>query len=390
MKRLLAALVCLLLLVPASAGAETVPAQAAYLVEANSGTVLFEQNAHAHLPMASTTKIMTALLAIESGRMQETVTVAPEAAGTEGSSMYLKAGERLPLADLVYGLMLRSGNDAAAAIACFLDGGIAAFADRMNARAEELKLKDTHFTNPNGLHDPDHYTSAHDLCMLAAAALDNPTFCEIVRTQYYESRGDTVRTLKNKNRLLWEYEGAIGVKTGYTKAAGKCLAFAAERGGMKLVGVVLNCPSMWDTAESMLEGAFSTYRARLFLGTDAVFMLPVQNGSKKTLPAAPISCILVPVRRDDDAIYSVETTFLPTVCAPVAAGDAVGTATLYRNGEAIRSVPIVAREAVDARGFTDYFEQAVSSFVHGIARGLCGCKNTWRIAAWLRAAHRNN
>ena len=134
MKRLLAALVCLLLLVPASAGAETVPAQAAYLVEANSGTVLFEQNAHAHLPMASTTKIMTALLAIESGRMQETVTVAPEAAGTEGSSMYLKAGERLPLADLVYGLMLRSGNDAAAAIACFLDGGTAAFADRLTGQ----------------------------------------------------------------------------------------------------------------------------------------------------------------------------------------------------------------------------------------------------------------
>ena len=208
MKALLAALLIpALLLLPKPARADAIPAQAAYLLEANSGRVIAAQNENARLPMASTTKIMTALLAIESGRMNETVTVPQEAVGTEGSSMYLKAGEKLPLRDLVYGLMLRSGNDAAVAIACALDGGIDAFVERMNARAADLGLLDTHFTNPNGLHDPSHYTSARDLCLLAAAALENPVFAEIVRTRYRETGGDTPRTLKNKNRLLWEYEG---------------------------------------------------------------------------------------------------------------------------------------------------------------------------------------
>ena len=233
MKRLLAAAICLIMLLPGIARAETqpaadAPADAAYLIEANSGRVLYTKNENAHLPMASTTKIMTALLAIESGRMDETVTVPDEAVGTEGSSMYLKKGETLRFSDLVYGLMLTSGNDAAVAIACLLDGSTAAFADRMNARAEALGLNDTHFVTPNGLHDPNHYTSARDLAMLSAKALEDPTFAKIVSTQYHRTEGSNPRTLKNKNRLLWEYEGGVGVKTGYTKKAGKCLVFAAE------------------------------------------------------------------------------------------------------------------------------------------------------------------
>ena len=364
MKRALAALlVAALLLLPKPAHADAIPAQAAYLLEANSGRVIAAQNENAHLPMASTTKIMTALLAIESGRMGETVTVAPEAVGTEGSSMYLKAGEKLKLRDLVYGLMLRSGNDAAVAIACFLDGGTGAFADRMNARAAELGLSDTHFTNPNGLHDAAHYTSAHDLCLLAKTALDHPVFSEIVRTRYYETGGETPRTLKNKNRLLWEYEGGIGVKTGYTKAAGKCLVFAAERGGMKLVGVVLNCPSMWKTAVSMLDDAFSTYRAALFVDGRTVFTVPVKNSGKKALPATPISGILYPVRIGGDETFTVETSFDLALCAPVRAGDPVGTATLYRNGIAVCSVPIVAAEAADTPGFLEYLQRTVSDWI---------------------------
>lgn len=365
MKRALALLLTVLSLAaaPAKTQADEVPAQAAYLIEANSGRVLVAKNADAHLPMASTTKIMTALLAIESGRLSETVTVPKGAVGTEGSSMYLREGETLQLSDLVYGLMLTSGNDAAVAIAVVLDGDVPTFAARMNARARELGLSDTHFINPNGLNDPAHYTSARDLCMLAQAALDNPVFARIVGTQYYETTGSVVRKLKNKNRLLWEYEGGIGVKTGYTKTAGKCLAFAAERGGMRLVGVVLNCPTMWNTAKAMLDAGFSHYRAARFLDARTVFSIPVRNGVKKTLSAAPISGILYPTEVDGSETFTVETRFDPALCAPVRAGDTVGTATLKRNGEPVLSVPIAAAETVLPVDFAYFFGRAASDYL---------------------------
>ncbi|MBR0507162.1 MAG: D-alanyl-D-alanine carboxypeptidase [Clostridia bacterium] len=364
MKR--AALLALLLLAtlfPVRAEAETVPAQAAYLIEANSGRVLFAQNENARLPMASTTKIMTALLAIESGRLDETVAVPAAAVGVEGSSMYLKEGETITLRDLVYGLMLTSGNDAAVTIAWVLDGGTEAFAARMNARAAELDLRDTHFVTPNGLHDPNHYTTARDLALLGAAALDNPVFAEIVSAKYRTTGGSVRHTLKNKNRLLWEYEGGVGVKTGYTKKAGKCLVFAAERGGMKLVGALLNCPSMWNTAKTMLDAAFSTYRARLFLSANTVFSIPVENGVKKALSAAPIRGILYPTEIDGDEAFEVRTAFEPARAAPVRAGDPVGTATLLLNGAAVVSVPIVATETVEAVDFGYYLRKAVGDFL---------------------------
>jgi len=312
--------------------------------------------------MASTTKIMTALIAVESGRLTETVTVPKEAVGTEGSSMYLKADEKIPLEDLVYGLMLTSGNDAAVTIACFLDGGTSAFADHMNARAKALGLLDTHFVTPNGLHDPNHYTTAKDLALLGAAALENPFFAEIVRTQYRKTEGTNPHTLKNKNRLLWEYEGGIGVKTGYTKAAGKCLVFAAERGEMKLVGVVLNCPTMWNTAKSLLDVGFRDYRVRTFMTRNTLFSLPVENGIKKGLSAEPVFDILYPTQIDGEEAYSVETAF-DTCIAPVRAGQQVGTVSLLRNGEVVKTVPIVACETVDAVDFAYYLQKAVRYFL---------------------------
>ena len=366
MKRWLAALLCAVLLLPgatlADGKTEDVPAQAAYLVEANSGRVLYAKNENARLPMASTTKIMTALIAVESGRLTETVTVPDEAAGTEGSSMYLKTGETIPLIDLVYGLMLTSGNDAAVAIAYQLDGGTEAFAAHMNARAEQLGLRDTHVVTPNGLHDPDHYTTAKDLALLGAAALENPFFAEIAATQYRVTEGSHPHTLKNKNRLLWEYEGGIGVKTGYTKAAGKCLVFAAERGEMKLVGAVLNCPTMWNTAKSLLDTGFRDYRVRIFLPRDTVFSVPVENGVKKALSAAPILGILYPTEIDGDETYSVDTA-MDACRAPIRAGQQVGTASLLLNGAVVKTVPIVAAETVDAVDFAYILKKAVSAFL---------------------------
>ena len=209
---------------------EEISAGGVMLMDACTHKVLYAKNAHEKLPMASTTKIMTAILAIETGKLDALVTVPKEAYGVEGSSMYLRLGEKISLRDLVYGLMLVSGNDAAVAIAINVGGSIAGFAALMNEKAKALGAQNTHFVTPNGLHDAEHYTTAYDLALIASYAMQNETFREIVGTTYYRTvTGEITRTVKNKNKILWEYEGGNGVKTGYTMAAGKCLVFSAER-----------------------------------------------------------------------------------------------------------------------------------------------------------------
>ena len=212
------------------------------------------KEAHKKLPMASTTKIMTALIVIENCSLGDTVKVSPKAYGVEGSSMYLNAGEEVSVEDMLYGLMLLSGNDAAVALAIHTAGSVEAFAALMNARAEEIGAHNTHFVTPNGLHDPEHYTTAYDLALIAAEAMKNPDFRKIVGSTYHKTTtGSVIRYMKNKNKILWQYEGGCGVKTGYTKAAGRCLVFAAERDGMTLIGAVLSCPDMFNVAKAMLD-----------------------------------------------------------------------------------------------------------------------------------------
>ena len=209
----------------------TISAKSATLYEPVTKSFLYEKNADVRLPMASTTKIMTALVAIENADLQTVVTAGENAYGTEGSSLYLKIGESYTLEEMLYGLMLRSANDAAVAIAETVCGSVEAFADLMNAKAEQLGLSDTHFTNSHGLDDPHHYTTARELAVIASEALKNETFKRIVSTykiSIESSLGET-RLLVNHNKLLKLYDGAIGVKTGFTKKSGRCLVGAAEK-----------------------------------------------------------------------------------------------------------------------------------------------------------------
>ena len=264
-------------------------AQAAVLMEAESKRVLFSQNPDQPLAMASTTKIMTAMVALAYGDLDDTVTVAERAAGLEGSSMYLKAGEEISLEDLLYGLMLRSGNDAAAAIAIHVAGSEAAFVDLMNGLAYDLGALHTHFENPHGLPAENHVTSAYDLALLTAYAMEDPRFVEIVsaRSHVIES-SEGRRTIANKNKLLKNMEGANGVKTGYTKQAGRCFVGSAPQGDMTLVGTVLNCGPMFEECESMLEYGFANYHMetvmtradapwRRDLYDDAVLLAPMRD-----------------------------------------------------------------------------------------------------------------
>lgn len=232
-------------------------AQAALLLDATEGRILFSQNASARLPMASTTKIMTAIVAIENMPTDYVVTVAKEAVGIEGSSIYLYAGEQITCLDLLYGLMLESGNDAAVALAIAVGGTEERFIMLMNEKAKELGLKDTRFSNPHGLPAENHFTSVADLARLTDYALQNELFAEIVSTKKMTACEGT-RYYVNHNRLLFSYEGMIGVKTGYTQASGRCLVTAARRYGRTLICVTLNDYYCSADHVRMLDSGFSS------------------------------------------------------------------------------------------------------------------------------------
>ncbi len=253
-----------------------VSASSAIVMEPSTGQVVFEKDADTRRPMASTTKIMTGLLAAESGELEQEISVSDEAVGVEGSSIYLKSGDRLTLEDLTYALMLESANDAAAAIACALAGSVESFADMMNAKAAQIGLNDTRFANPHGLSADEHYTTARDLAKLTAYAMENETFKKIVSTETHIIEfGAKSVCLRNHNKLLRLYDGAIGVKTGFTKSSGRCLVSAAERDGLTLIAVTLNAPDDWNDHTEMLDMGFSALeRVTLINEGESAFIVP--------------------------------------------------------------------------------------------------------------------
>ena len=258
-------------------------AQSAVVMERSSGRVLFEQNADVHLPMASTTKIVTALTVINHANLDDVVEVSPKAVGIEGSSVYLRAGEHLTVKELLYGLMLRSGNDCAVALALHVAGSIEAFAEMMNETARESGCSDSHFVNPHGLHDDDHFTSARDLATLTCVALQNEAFQEIVATKTVRISNEGMeydRVLVNKNKLLTSFDNADGVKTGYTKKAGRCFVGSATRCGMQVVVVVLNCSPMFEETADMLNAAFANYRLQNVIPQNKVCGSRIENGKR--------------------------------------------------------------------------------------------------------------
>lgn len=245
----------------ASAGAEIA-------MELTTRTVLTESNADKRMPMASTTKIMTAIIIAEDCNLDEEITVPDAAVGVEGSSIYLKKDERIDVRDLLYGLMLRSGNDSAVALAIHHSGSVENFVTVMNERAKRIGADNTNFKNPSGLPDDEHYTTARDLCNIACYAMNNEIFREVVSSKSHVGK---FRSFENKNKMLYRYEGANGIKTGYTLKAGRCLVSSAERDGMDVVTVVLNCYDMYERSSAILDQCFYAYKL-LELNENTVFM----------------------------------------------------------------------------------------------------------------------
>lgn len=328
----------------------SVSARAAILMEETSGQVLFEKNADARLPMASTTKIMTALVALENAAPEAMIVTPKEAVGTEGSSVYLFEGETLTLEELLWALLLNSANDAAVAIAFGVAGSVEEFAALMNEKAEALGLENTHFVNPHGLDDPDHYTSARDLATIARAALENPLIREMTATRKKtipHNGEDGVRLLVNHNKLLRLYNGAFGVKTGFTKRAGRCLVSAAEREGLSLIAVTLDAPSDWADHRAMLDAGFAALAALPLANEGEISLsLPVVGGVADTVtvsnPAA--ANILLPATHGEVTRVIELPRFL---YAGFPQGKTVGRAVWYMGGEEIAQTPLVVTASVE-------------------------------------------
>ncbi len=331
--------------------APSLSAQSALLLEADSGTVVLEKNAHTRLPMASTTKIMTALVALELAAPDTVICVDGRAVGTEGSSIYLCESEELTLEELLYALMLESANDAAVAIAIGVCGSEEAFVDAMNRKATSLGLSDTHFANPHGLDAEAHYTTAYELACIAQEALKNPLLKTIVstrKTTIPHQNTDGVRLLVNHNKMLRQYDGCIGVKTGYTQKSGRCLVSAAERDGVTMIAVTIDSPDDWNDHTKLLDYGFANYQSVLLCPADYQFCLPLVGG-KETYVMLGVEqevSITLPIGIGviEQTIECPRHTF-----APIKAGDTCGRMLFYcdTNNDGVREmieeIPLIAQ-----------------------------------------------
>lgn len=330
---------CALLSPIPTAQAVSTSAQCAILMEASSGRVLYDQNAWETRSIASITKLLTALTAAELCPDLDTpVTVDPAAVGVEGSSMYLAAGEVLPLRHLLYGLLLRSGNDAAVAVAIHCAGSVERFAQAMNRTAQRLGMTHSHFTNPSGLEEEGHYSCAYDMALCARYFLTIPALAEIAATK---SVTLGTRTIQNHNKLLWNYPGCIGLKTGFTKKAGRTLVSAATQGQTTLIAVTLNDGDDWRDHTALLDYGFASYRSHLLCR------------SGKDLGTVAVSGSLVPavrVEAQSDVRWCLTGSEAVTakmelprqLAAPVTAGQRVGSLTFYLDGQEIGQADLVA------------------------------------------------
>ena len=345
----------------AAYAAPDVSAQGAVLICANSGEVLFSKNGNKKLSMASTTKIMTSLLALESPSPDAEIKVTDEMVRVEGTSMGLQAGDSVSLRELVYGMLLQSGNDAANAAALFLGGSIEGFAEMMNSRAKQIGMKNTSFVTPSGLDDDNHYSTAYDMALLAAECIKNPEFayiCAQKRATLTYGNPPYLRTLTNHNRLLQMYEDSVGIKTGFTKKSGRCLVSAAERDGIILVAVTLKAPDDWNDHIALFEYGFSKCKGIELTCDLSGVMLSVAGGTKNTVSLT----LSETARWLEGKEANVRILMQPMVYAPVNKGDIVGKAVFESNGKTVSESFLLAAENVEVKHITETQQTKINKF----------------------------
>ena len=333
------ALALTVLLCPAGYAASD-RAAGAVLMDAESGRVLYGHDAHKPRLIATTTKLMTALVAVERAvDLDETVTVKGEWLGSEGSSIYLRAGEEITLRGLLYGLLLQSGNDAAMVIACHTAGSVEEFVELMNRRAAELGMKDSSFANPSGLDHENHYSTPYDMALLARACLDNSTVAELCATK---SITVGTRTFVNHNKLLWRCEGCVGMKTGFTEKAGRTLVSAAVREGQTLICVTLNDGDDWNDHRKLLDYGFRTYpRQVLCRAGEVLGSVAVEGSLIPTMPVAAKGELGYPLKAGEQLVPEVE--LLRSATAPLPPGVQLGELRWRLDGEVVAQMPLVSQ-----------------------------------------------
>lgn len=330
-----------ILFLPVRAGA--ISAECAILIDGETGRVLYEKQAEEKSLIASTTKIMTARVICEQTNVLDRVKIPKEAVGIEGSSMYLKEGEVLTVQELLYGLMLQSGNDAAVALAIYCGGTVEGFTELMNDKAHRLGMTQSHFANPNGLDSPGNYSTARDMALLTAYAMQNPIFAQTVSTKTI-TIGE--RCLRNHNKLLWQLEGANGVKTGYTKAAGRILISSVIRMGRQLIAVTFNDPNDWQDHKDLIEDGFSRFTVqKLIQKGQTLGQLELAGGQEESVDLIAAEDFSYSLAQGERVTISLpEAGF---AYAPVAEGEEAGFAHILVDGTAVAKVPLVYGKTIE-------------------------------------------
>lgn len=339
-------------------------AEAHILMDADSGIILSQNNANTKMKMASTTKLMTTLLSLEEAEKKDKVVTFSEDMIAEGSSMYLKVGEKVRLSDLAKGMMMASGNDAANAVALTLSESFEDFAVRMNAKAKAIGMENTNFVTPSGLDDDNHYSTAYDMALLMAQALKNESFCKISasseeKVEFVSPEGK-VSTYPNHNRLLKLYKYCTGGKTGFTKAAGRCLVTSAQKDEITLVAVTLNAPDDWNDHKALYEYGFSLY-TQADTEDNRVYNIKVSGGSEEFLTASVDEgkALSVPANRINDI---EKTVYLPSfIFAPVEKGSIVGKVVYTLDGKELKTTYIKASCSVTEKPQPNFFARLIKA-----------------------------
>ena len=331
-------------------------ARSAIVMDTVTGQVLYERDIDTRRYPASTTKMMTLIVALEHGRLDDTVTVSKHAEGVEGSTLWLVQGDKIPLGELLTGMMMHSGNDATVAVAEHIAGSVPAFVEMMNEKAAEIGAYNTHFVNPNGLPDENHYTTAFDLAKIAAYGYSLPHFEEIVSKQevIYDWVKDPAKKLRNENQMLWLYRGANGVKTGYTDAAGRCLVSAARRDGMQLVAVVLDSYYMWNDSIALLDYGFqNAHPITLVKKGEVVAKVDVADGRQDELELVAAESLVAVEKIGETGKVEKKLEIPKEVAAPIKKGDVVGKVVCYYDGKRQGAIYLLAAKDVEYYSFWD-------------------------------------
>lgn len=336
------------------------------VLEGNSNTILYGKNEHSQMPMASTTKIVTAILAIENCEdLDAKIKISDRAIGIEGTSIYLKQGEELSMRELLYGLILASGNDCAVAIAESL-GGEEVFVQKMNDFATSLGLENTHFDNPHGLDSDTHYTSAYDLAVMTSYALKNPTFREIVSTERMVIEASDIyqaRYLKHKNKLLFTEENCIGVKTGFTDNAGRCLVNAHEENDMQIISVVLNCQPMFEECKRLTDLALENYTMKEFIKPyNFVSNIDIDESKKQEIGVITVKGFSMPILKSEENNYEIKYNLPEKLTAPIKLNEEVGTVQVLCNNEVIYEDKLITIEDADNNDIKYLFDNIIDKW----------------------------